>query len=216
MRVRPYETIHKALRARLFDLGVELGRADFANPSDRRLAIDAWRQAAAWLREHHGHEEQFMEPMLRPHARDVVAANEAQHAAVDRAMVELDQIAGELEQVADRGHALAQRYQAFLVEYLGHMRHEETAMTAALHAQFSDQELIELSVRVQASIPPARFCALLGLILPAINLDERAAMLGGIARHAPAPAFAAIAEVAARVLGTSGWQAVRARAGIAS
>jgi hypothetical protein len=220
MRFQPYGFIHKGLRTRLFDVCVELGRADFTNPSELRLAIDAWRQTVAFLREHHALEENHAEPMLRPVAPEVVAANDVQHAQSDRSMAELDRLADAVEGAAPEARAelglkLVERYHAFLIEYLQHMRHEETAMTAAFWAHFDDQQLHGLSAQIRASIPPPRFAELLGILLPAMNLDERAMMLGGIHRNAPAPAFAMIAGVAARVLGSSGWQAVRARAGIA-
>src|SRR2546423_126719 len=50
----------------------------------------------------------------------------------------------------------------------------------------------------------------------AMNLDERAAMVGGIKMGAPPQAFRAAADVAMRVLGRSAWSAVCTRAQIES
>ena len=220
MRLEPYGVFHKGLRTRLFDVCVELGRADFANPSETRIALDAWRQTVAFLRDHHGHEERFVEPMLRAIAPEVVAVNDAQHSDADGAMAELDRLAdavegASIEERAVAARRLIARFQQFLVAYLDHLRHEETAMVAAIWAHFSDEQIAALGTRIQGSISPARFAEWLAILLPALNLDERAEMLGAIQRSSPATAFATIGPVAVRVLGSAGWDAVRARARIA-
>jgi hypothetical protein len=51
-------------------------------------------------------------------------------------------------------------------------------------------------------------------MLPAMNVEERAGMLGGMKAGAPPPAFRAAVDVAKRVLGQSAWSAVSARAAL--
>lgn len=204
-RVDVYVTVHKGLRACLFDTSVELARCDFANRADLGVALDAYRRTVAFLREHHAHEDEHLEPSLKPLPPEILATVTQQHAAADAALAELDLLA------AAPGPALLARYQRFLPEYLHHMQQEETVVMPALWAHYSDDELGAIRGRVQGAIPPARFADWMELMLPAMNLDERAGMLGGMKAHAPPPVFETAAAVAARVLGTAGWDAVRAR-----
>jgi hypothetical protein len=213
MRVDMYGSVHKALRARLFDLGVELDRCDFGTPLDVAVALGVYRRTMGFIREHHGHEDRFIEPALTKCDEAIRDAVGRAHALSDVALDELDAVAAAIESDIEnrptKWRQLCSRYRAFLIEYLAHMEHEETTVHAALWAQYSDAELMELRGRLQGSIPPARFGEWLEIMLPALNLDERTAMLRGIKQAAPAPAFAAATAIASRVLGTSGWNAVR-------
>jgi len=83
----------------------------------------------------------------------------------------------------------------------------------ALWEHYSDQELGLVRGQVQGSIPPARFGEWMEIMLPAMNLDERVGMLGGMKANAPPPVFAAVSAIAARVLGTTNWDALRAQLG---
>ncbi len=212
-RVDLYGVVHKALRSRLFDLAVELDRCDFGRPADVQIALTAYQRTIGFLREHNRHEDQFVEPALGELAPEIQQTVASHHAAAEAVLAELDGMVEAIGQDPGAGHRLVARYRQFLVMYLAHMNQEETTVNAALWARFSDPELAEIRGRLQASIPPARFGEWLEIILPAINLDERAGMLGGIKANAPPPAFAMAIEIAARVLGSSGVEAVRARIG---
>ena len=214
MRVDLYGTVHKALRSRLFDTSVELSRADFVDPSELRVAVSAYRRTFDFLREHHRHEHTFLEPALASQAPAVVRLTHEQHEAIEAKMARLDACVSELESSSspEVGRRLVALYEDFLADYLAHMRHEETAMLDAFWAHFTDEELMALRGRVQGSIPPPRFGEWLEIMLPAMNLDERAAMLGGMKKAAPPPAFASAVEIATRVLGQSGWSAIKTRA----
>ncbi len=207
-RVDLYVTVHKGLRARLFDTCIELARCDFGSASDARAALDAYRRTVGFLHEHHEHEDTHVATLIAPLPGELLASITQQHEAVDASIAELDALAD-----AGGGAPLVARFQRFLVEYLAHMQHEETVVLPALWARYSDDELAAVRGRVQGSIPPARFMEWMELMLPALNLDERAGMLGGMKAAAPPPVFEAASAVAARVLGTARWSAVQARLG---
>jgi hypothetical protein len=219
MRHDLYGAIHKALRTRLFDLCVELDRSDFANPAEAWVALAAYRRTVSFLREHHQHEAKFVDSALVGRAPEVLAATHDQHEAAEAALAEMDEIAAAIETTPDgaiaHGSRLAGRYRRFLIEYLAHMQHEEVAMNEALWDHFSDEQLADIQRRLQSSIAPARFAEWLEILVPSMNLDERARMFAGMKLGAPPPAFAAAAAVAERVLGRAGWDAIRARGGIA-
>jgi len=212
-RVDLYATIHKGLRTRLFDLSVELARCDFANRSEVGVALAAFRRTVGFLRDHHEHEDNHVAPALAALAAEIPVTVAQQHAAIDAALAEMERLAAAVEGPDPReaGAALLARYQGFLVEYLQHMQVEETVVMPALWARYSDPELGAIRGKVQGSIPPARFVEWMEIILPAMNMDERAGMLREMKAHAPPPVFDAVSGVAGRVLGTAGWDALRAR-----
>jgi hypothetical protein len=217
MRADLYGPVHKGLRSVLFDLSVELARSDFANAGEAEVALSACKRAVDFLRVHHEHEETLAQPMLASRAPDVVAATHAQHETIDVAIAELEAIAREVGRAdgaarAAAGQRLVGAYDRFLVDYLAHMRHEETAMQEAFWRHFTDEELGALQVKIQGAIPPARLAEFLAIMLPAMNFGERARVLGVMKANAPEPAFRAAKDVAARVLGQSAWDALRAQA----
>ncbi|HET9444440.1 MAG TPA: hypothetical protein VFO65_14015, partial [Acidimicrobiales bacterium] len=68
---------------------------------------------------------------------------------------------------------------------------------------------------ILASIPPEEMAKSLALMLPAMNVDGRTELLGGMRAGAPAEAFAAVWGLAGSVLDPSDQAAVAARLGIA-
>lgn len=216
MRTDLYGTVHKALRSKLFDLSVELARCDPATPAEVRLVVSAYRRTMGFLRDHNQHEEAVSQPLLAARAPEIVASAHSQHEALDRALDDLDATVTELERAqGDERPGIVRRlislYDDFLAAYLAHMRHEETVVQQAFWLHCSDDELHALRARIQASMSPARFGEWLEIMLPAMNLNERAGMLSGMKSGAPEPAFHAACAIAARVLGQSGWAAIRAR-----
>jgi hypothetical protein len=212
MRAEVYTNVHKGLRARLFDLAFELGRVNADDGSELKVALAAYRRTVGFLREHHAGEAAHAEPVLASRAPQVVAANEKQHQALDAAINEMDALAASVEAGGRAMQALGDRYRAFLGSYLQHMDHEETVVQAAFWEHCTDQEIMAIHGRIQGALPPGRFSDWLEIMLPAMNLAERAGMLGGLKHHAPPPVFAVASEVAARVLGPAAWSAVRQRA----
>jgi hypothetical protein len=216
MRVDLFGTVHKGLRSKLFDTSVEIGRTDFGSPAETAVAVKAYRRTVGFLREHHAHESTFIEPVLHARAAALARTVRDEHEAIEAILDRMDAAFVEIESSSgDARFAIARRavalYEDFLAAYLPHMRHEETAIQAALWEHCTDDELAALRGRLQGSIPPPRFAEWLEIMLPAMNLDERAGMLGGMKAGAPPPAFRAAVDVAKRVLGQSAWSALAAR-----
>ena len=213
MRVDLYGTVHKGLRARLFDLGVELDRCDFTKPLEVAVAMSAYRRTMGFVHEHHHHEDEFIEPVLQPCGGDIASSVAAQHSRMHTSLAELDALVAAIDRSPDdrraTGAVLCGRFRTFLAEYLQHMDYEETVVNAGLWATCSDPDLMALHGRLHASIPMPRFIEWLEILLPAINFDERTAMLRGLKAHAPTSMFEAVTSLASRVLGPAGWDAVR-------
>ena len=88
----------------------------------------------------------------------------------------------------------------FVADNFEHMHEEETAMNDLLWATHTDAEIIALHDRLVASIPPQETMALMHWMLPQVGHAERVMILADMRAKAPAPAFAAVLDIAGRVL----------------
>jgi hypothetical protein len=76
------------------------------------------------------------------------------------------------------------------------MHVEETAHNAVLWARYTDAELLAIHDALIASIPPDEMMAVARWLVPFMNPMERFHLLADMRAKAPAPAFAAILELA--------------------
>ena len=85
----------------------------------------------------------------------------------------------------------------------------------ALAAVMSVDEVIAVDQAIVASIPPDLMATSLGFMLPAMNIDDRAEMLGGMQAGAPPEVFAGVWALTGSVLTPADTAALGARLGIA-
>jgi len=77
------------------------------------------------------------------------------------------------------------------------------------------EEILAMHQAIVGSIPPEEMAKSLALMLPAMNVDDRTEMLGGIQLAAPAEVFEPVWGLARSVLTTSDGNALARRLGIA-
>jgi hypothetical protein len=213
----PLRDIHKAIRAALFAVTAEAGRVD---PSDD-LSVAALegevRDVARFLADHAAHEDEHFG--LPVHLPDIAEQVERDHAALDARMNWLVQLAGEvrLAPAADRRfpvHELYVELASFTGAYLAHQDMEERVIVPALVQRLGVDALLGIHGTIMASLSPEQFTRGLAAIVPAINLDDRCEMLGGMRAGMPAEAFAGVWSLAASVLAPEDATAVARRLGL--
>ena len=84
----------------------------------------------------------------------------------------------------------------------------------ALAAVMDVEEIVAVDQAIVASIPPDEMASALGVMLPAMNIDDRAEMLGGMQAEAPPEVFAGVWALAGSVLSPADHAALGARLGI--
>ena len=84
----------------------------------------------------------------------------------------------------------------------------------ALVQRLGVDALLGIHGAIMASLSPEQFTRGFAAILPAINVDDRCEMLGGMRAGMPAEAFAAAWSLAASVLATEDVAAVAHRLGL--
>jgi hypothetical protein len=180
-----FTAVHKGLRAAMFDAGALLGRTDFGDRGEALQAARAGERVLSLLDEHAAHEDAVVLPAVEALHPELFVALREEHARLDGLQRELAAFAARLarSEEAERaslGTRVHDRFGIAVAEQLRHMQREEHDVQRLLRAHCSDDELRAMHGRILARIPPPRSAEWLGIILPALSLPERVAVLGAL------------------------------------
>ena len=218
-RVSLYNEIHKGLRSQLLGLLVDCGRA---NPHDREVVgalLTRLRTLHGMLEEHAAHEDRWVEPLLAELRADIAESLKADHARIDGAIPSLESAFVRWDEAADderitMGRLAYGALSTFVGTYLTHMGREEDEAMPVLQAAMTDEQLLQVSAQLRGAIPPPRMAQFVSIMLPAMNVEERAEMFAGLKANAPREVLDGMCELASGVLTTSEWSAVQSRVGL--
>jgi len=206
-----YTSIHKGIRAILFETARTVAATDFSRPEESARASDAIRRLLGFLDEHAAHEDDVILPELAPLAPELFADLRAEHARTDGLQRELAGIATRLAGATERervslGRRLAERANGLVAAHLAHLAREESEANRVLWAHFDDGALLALQDRIVAAIAPARLAEWYALVLPAVSAGERRALIGGLLATVSAARFELLTDPARAELGEAAWR----------
>ena len=214
-RHQTYQPIHKALRAFMARVLVDLGRMDINDAGECRATLGQARSLLALLRSHLEHENRFIHPALEALQPGSCARvdddHAAHHSAIEALTAEVQALLDTCSAVPVPAHAdsdalrLYRRFALFMAENIEHMHHEETVLHAMLCAGYGDGELHDIHARLLASVPPAETMLVLSWTLPALTPAQRSGMLGEMQTQAPPEVMRAVLNVAQTVLDWPDW-----------
>ena len=214
-----YKDIHKGIRAELFDLTAETGSVDPADRIGRAAVADHVRRTVALLVSHAHHEDTLIQPAIEEHLPNLAELIEADHVALEERMdvlVEIADASVPLEGAAQRPH-LHQLYlelASFTASYLRHQDVEERVVMPALESKLGVEAVLGIHLAIVGSIPPDEMASSLALMLPAMNIDDRCELLGGMQAGAPPEVFAGVWNLATSVLAPADAAALGRRLGL--
>ena len=213
-----YREIHKGIRHALFTTTIRAGNVDAADTEAVERLLDVHGNLLHLLHAHHEHEDDFIQPLLVEHTPGLAEAVAAQHGDVEAGMARLELLADRLATVAApgrRGAALNLHLDLSRLtsEYLAHQLVEETRVMPALRAAVPTEELVALDMQIRLSIPPEEMVAAMVHMLPAMDVEERVDMLGGMAM-APPEVFAVFLDAARASLPADDFAQVARRLGL--
>jgi hypothetical protein len=211
-----YRDIHKAIRVALFDVTAQAARVDPADRAARIAHAGRVRDLVRFLALHAEHEDRTLDAAIRETLPEQAAAIAADHVALEERMIELVELADlAFDDTRDDAraalHDLYLELAAFTSAYLAHQDVEERVVMPALWTRFGIEPLLEIHGRILASITPDDMARSLSWMLPAMNVEDRTEMLGGMKASAPAEAFAGVCALAAEVLAPADHRALRDR-----
>lgn len=200
-----YRDIHKAIRTELFAVTDATGTVDPADDEALGAVVARWATLAGLLTTHAMHEDDFVRPVVDAVDRELAETVGDEHEAIEQTMGALRAIAARAS--AARGdarrretHRLYLGLSSFTATYLRHEELEELVVMPALASKVPVEELQSVHQAILASIPPDEMAMSLSLMLPAMNVDERVELLGGVRAGAPAEVFAGVLALAQSVL----------------
>jgi hypothetical protein len=216
-----YRDIHKGIRGRLFELTLEAGRI---NPNDRSARSSLHAQVedlAEVLASHAHHEDTHIQPAMEMHLPTLAEQIAGQHDGLER---RVERFRERAEAVVD-ADARSQRQQihelylelgSFTSAYLAHQDLEERVVMPDLESTIGEEATGAIHQAIIASIPPDEMGRSLSFMLPAMNVDDRAGLLGGMQAGAPAEVFEGVWGLAGSVLPPADHAALAARLGLAT
>jgi len=216
-----YKDIHKGIRAELFGV---TGQAGSLDPSDRaaRVAVaDRVHATVELLLSHAEHEDGAIQPTLESQLPDLAERIATDHHSLDIRMVDLEALAADAVEATTatdqrtRSHRLYLELASFTGDYLAHQDIEERVVMPQLEAAVGIEAVVGMHQAILGSIPPDEMAHSLALMLPAMNVDDRTELLGGMREGAPAEVFEGVWGLAGTVLDPADHAAVAARLGIA-
>jgi Hemerythrin HHE cation binding domain len=200
-----YKDIHKGIRVELFSVTAEAGRID---PSEgvARAALAAHVGDVVYLLAGHAeHEDAAIQPVLEARLPDLAERVEVDHVALEARMDDLAQMASEAAALtvpdpASKVHRLYLALASFTSDYLVHQDVEERVIMPALEAVVGVPEVVAIHQAILANMPPDEMAKGLAVMFPAMNIDDRAALLGGMRAGAPAEVFEGVWSLVGSVL----------------
>lgn len=215
-----YRDIHKAVRVELFAAVADAGRMD---PADRNARADVAEKVSALvtlLRQHAEHEDGAINRTLEQVAPHLVSRIVEEHAAIEAAMDTVLELTAAMVDASDdtaraAAHELYLELAAFTSDYLAHQDVEERIIGPELDRALGFERLLAVHGEILANIPPQELSSSLALMFPAMNVDDRTELLGGMKATAPAEVFEANWSLARSVLAADDIRVLADRLGVA-
>jgi hypothetical protein len=189
-----YRDIHKGIRSELFALTTSAGQAD---PSDGDARADLARHVnsvVSLLVSHAHHEDAAIQPVLERYLPDLAERIETDHAALDRRIAAIDDMAHTAIDAPDgvRRFDLHRVYidlSAFVSAYLAHIDLEERDVGPALEQVVGVEGVVGIHGSIIAGLSPEELGKTLPLMFTGMNVDDQTELLGGMQANAPADVF---------------------------
>jgi hypothetical protein len=215
-----YKDIHKAIRVELFAATSEAGRLDPSQGVARAALASHIGDIVELLRSHAEHEDAAIQPTLEAQLPDLAERVEVDHLTLEARMDDLVEMAAEQAylEVTDPGAKVQRLYLAlasFTSDYLVHQDVEERVIMPTLEATVGFETVLGMHQAIISSIPPEEMGRSLALMIPAMNVDDRTALLGGMRAGAPAEVFEGVWSLVGSVLDPSDVQVLARRLDIA-
>lgn len=200
-----YRDIHKGIRAELFAVTGEAGRLDVRDRSGRAALAAQVSGVVALLVAHADHEDGAIQPALEEHLPVLAEIVAEDHRVLEDRMATLVEMSSEAVDAAAlehraRLHHLYLELSSFTAAYLRHQDVEERVIMPSLESTLGVPAVIAVHEQILAGIAPQEMAQSLAVMLPAMNLEDRVEMLGGMQANAPAEVFEGVWNLAGSVL----------------
>jgi hypothetical protein len=214
-----YRDIHKGIRAELFGVTRAAGNIDPEDRPERAALAERVTNLAAILEGHAEGEDRQVQPPTEKYLPDIAELIARDHARFDRRVQDFTALADDTVHATGSGQRarveqLYMELASFTGDYLAHQNIEEQVVMPALERELGVEACFAIHTAIVADIPPEQMAKGLAVMLPAMNIDDRTEMLGGMQQNAPAEVFAGVWGLAGTVLSAEDHHALAIRLGL--
>lgn len=210
-----YRDIHKGIRSELFAATERAGNLDPSDPGDKGALAAHVHALVELLVSHAEHEDGHIQPALETHLPRLAEQVESDHERLEARIALLAEQASDLVDGAGNArwntHRLYVELASFTSSYLAHQDLEERVIMPSLEDVIGAEAGLAIHMAIIESIPPEEMAKSLAIMLPAMNIDDRAEMLRGMLASAPPEVFAGVWGLAGSVLETRDLEALANR-----
>ncbi|MGV3758585.1 MAG: hemerythrin domain-containing protein [Actinomycetota bacterium] len=214
-----YRDIHKGIRAELFALVTEAAALDPA-PGVGRAALAAHvADVVELLVQHAEHEDGPIQPVLEVELPELAERIARDHHVLDGQLADLREMAGDAAALDHPDprlavHRLHLSLAGFTGRYLEHIDVEERLVMPALERAVGPDAVAAIHGAIISGIPPEEMARSLALMIPAMNVEDRVELLGGMRASAPDEVFAGVWSLTGSVLDASEHAELAGRLGL--
>lgn len=198
-----YGPIHKGLRLAQTQMLVRLGACGGDDEAELAELLADLATLCHVLEHHLANEDRWVHSALEDRAPGSTGRLVESHVHHRQSFEALEALIGRVRaaEPCERARRLKQlylRFSLFMADDLAHMAEEEELMLPVLQGLFTDAELAGIEDRILSALTPEEIISVGRLMIPAATRADRIALLSGLRANAPAEAFQAIMELAAR------------------
>lgn len=202
-----YDVPHKGLRNAMSQLSLLAGKTNFADCTEVKNLYILGSDVFKLLTVHAADEDEVtlaaLEERCPGSSQHDMEEHEQIHAAQHRLEVLLEEIYRKSQLAQDatpEGEEFYLAFSEFHGKYLEHTAEEERVTQPLLWQYFNDEELASFRGKIMAKNPPKTLLTWFRFVIPAQSHSERAGLLGGFKKMAPAAFFAQGMQVIREVL----------------
>jgi len=217
-RIDLYTNFHKGIRKLLFELLIDAGKTDFRDGENSRKICEELSVALEMLNEHGRIEDEVFHPAMNARAPGATRDLDEQHRFEQEL---IDGLAEQVERLRDApasernalGLHLYRTLGMFSASYLDHLAAEEQELLPRFWEHFSDDELLDLRRQAETRLDARQLTRWLRVVVPALDAQEQAALMGGVKARAP-ESFEHAAEQVRQVMLEEDWKALAQSIGV--
>jgi hypothetical protein len=225
-----FTSIHKGLRSMIYGLSGRLQTNDFADSAatkalitdlENDFAVARSAGCALCILAHHAvDEESVIFPAVARVGNTLIAELISEHHELTRRELEIakeghkllsmDSAEARVRAGAELNLAANQLFGA----YITHMNREEVELVPLMQENFSDPEMAAMQGKIIGQMPPDRVFAILGWMLPSLNVIELSRLLSSLKDAAPPQFMKAVSDLCAARVDPARWDTVKLRVGL--
>lgn len=225
-----FTPIHKALRSMIYGLSGRLQTNDFADAAATRALITdlendfaVARSAGCTLCILAGHavdEESVIFPQVARVGSKLIMELISEHHELTRRELEIAKSGHELlsmdsaEARVVAGVQLNIAANQLFGAYITHMNREEVEVVPLMAEHFTDPEMNAMQGKIIGQMPPDRVLAILGWMLPSLNVTELSRLLFALKGAVPPQFMKAVTDLGAARVDPTRWDAAKLRVGL--